>query len=385
MRLNPYLRTKQEYTLFVYAQKAAALREEGVDVIDLTIGDPLDDTFPAVRKTTSEALTKTTNSRYPKAAGEVEYLEAVAGWAKRNHHLELNPAKEILSCNGSKEAIFHVAMLFDWSDGSEVFIPSLSYPVYEASAALHGIPFRYLPLNEQGNFLPDLDALTELDWQKCQMFWINSPHNPTTAIADKTYFEKLIALAEKYDFMICADECYNDIFYTTEKPPSILDCRSSNNWILFRSLSKRSHMTGYRCGAIISRNQEVVAALKRMRAPMGQGTPTFIQAGAAEAWKDDQHPKNFTIFYRQRKQILQEALESKGFKIFGGGASFYLWFSHPKIADSENILGLFLEEGIVITPGTAFGPDGKGYVRMIFCVTENICRKTAARIKKLKI
>ena len=142
-------------------------------------------------------------------------------------------------------------------------------------------------------------------------------------------------------------------------------------------------MTGYRCGAIMSLNEEIIAAIIRMRAPMGQGSPTFIQAGAIQAWKDDQHPKDFTVGYRKKKKMLQNALEEKGFKVFGGGASFYLWFSHPEIKESTKILDLFIEQGIVITPGTAFGPDGEGYVRMVFCVTEEVCRKTAERIGKL--
>lgn len=383
MKLNPYLTQKREYLLFVYDEKAKQMKADGVDVINLTIGDPLDDTFPKVREKTIEALQGMTNSRYPKSRGESDYLASVAGWIKRNHNLDFDPASEILSCNGSKEAIFHAAMLFDWSDGKEIFIPSLSYPVYEASASLHGVPFRYLELKEENNFFPDLDVISEEDWKKCGMFWINSPHNPTTAIAGIDYFNKLIELAEKYDFMICADECYNDIYYT-ERPPSILDAKPTENWILFRSLSKRSHMTGYRCGAIVSRNKEIIAALARMRAPMGQGSPTFIQTGAAEAWKDDKHPEEFSVYYKKRKEILQEALESKGFKIFGGNASFYLWFSHPDIDKSEKILDLFLEQGMVITPGTAFGPDGEGYARLVFCVTEDVCLKTAERIKKLK-
>jgi len=384
MKLNPYLREKKEYPLFIYAQKAEELKAQGVNVINLTIGDPLDDTYDAVHEATISSLQAMKNSRYPKSKGEAPYLKSVADWAERNHNLKLDPSLEILSCNGSKEAIFHVTMLLDWSDGGEIFIPSLSYPVYEASAALHGVPYRYLPLKEKNNFLPDLDIITEEEWRKCRLFWINSPHNPTTAMADISYFEKLVALAEKHDFIICADECYNDIYYN-EKPASILDCANSQNWILFRSLSKRSHMTGYRCGAIISRNTEIIAALGRMRAPMGQGSPTFIQDGASEAWKDDKHPQVFSKTYRAKRDLLKEALENKGFHIFGGEASFYLWFSHPDIPESTKILDLFIEQGIVITPGTAFGPDGEGYVRMVFCVTEEVCRDTAERIKKIRI
>ena len=164
MKLNPYLTAKREYLLFIYAKKAEELRAQGVEVINLTIGDPLDNTFPKVREATIKALEGMENSRYPKSAGEADYLKAVADWAKRNHNLDLDPTTEILSCNGSKEAIFHAAMLFDWSDGEEVFIPSLSYPVYEASASLHGVPYRYLPLTEEKNFLPDLDSLFEKDW-----------------------------------------------------------------------------------------------------------------------------------------------------------------------------------------------------------------------------
>ena len=384
MDFNPFLLEKKEYPLYVYAQKAAAMKAAGVDVINLTIGDPLDATYPPVYEALQSAVSSRKNSQYPKAAGSDAFRQSVAGWAKRNYGIELDPAKEIISCNGTKEAVFHLPLLFDWTTGKEMFFASMSYPVYASSCSVLGITKRELPLTEEGGFLPDLDAISDEDWQKCQVFWINSPHNPTTAIAPKDYFTKLLALAEKHDFLVCSDECYNEICYV-DQPVSALDFPDSKHWLVFRSLSKRSHMTGLRSGALITKNQELLAHLSRLRNPMGVGSPDVIQEASIAAWNDDEHCREFSVAYQEKRDILRSALEAKGFKVFGADAGFYLWFSHPKFAKSVEILDLFIEEGIVITPGTAFGDDGEGYARMVYCETLEVCKKAAERIAKINI
>ena len=266
MKFNTFLTNKNEYSLGKYHALANTMRAEGHDVINLTIGDPTERTFEGAYTALRQSIASRHNSNYPAYKGKVAYKQAVADWAKRNHNLDLDPNTELCSCNGSKEAVFHLPLLFDWSNDAEIFAPSLSYPVYASSAKMFGIKYRPLPVNAKTNFLPDLDALEESHWKKCQVFWINSPHNPTSAIASKEYLQKLLNLAEKYDFLVCSDECYNDIAFV-DKITSILDFPESQNWLCFRSLSKRSHMTGFRAGALISKNKEIMQKLFLMRSP----------------------------------------------------------------------------------------------------------------------
>ena len=147
--------------------------------------------------------------------------------------------------------------------------------------------------------MPSIQAVLE----NSQLFWINSPHNPTTAIASLDYLKRLVKLAEQYDFIVCSDECYNDL-YSNQVPASILDV-DSENWVCFRSLSKRSHMTGYRSGAIMSNNKTLMAHLKKMRSPMGVGSPSFVQSAATWAWGDESHVANHRDHYNQKRLKLK--------------------------------------------------------------------------------
>jgi len=384
MKFSKYILNKKLYSLAVCGQKARELREQGRDIISLYVGDPTEDTFSGTRSAAINYLQDNTRVGYPASRGQPELLEAVSDWANRNYQLSLNPKTQILSCNGTKEAVFHIPLVFDWSDSGEIFFGSIAYPVYKASAEAFGIKFRELPLTKENNFLPDLDSLSESDLNSCKIFWINSPHNPTTAVASKDYLTRLLKLAEKYDFLVCSDECYLEISYG-QRPASMLEFFNSKHWMVFRSLSKRSRMTGYRSGAIITLNEELLAAFAFVRTPAGLGSPIFVQKAAACAWADDEHPDVFRDEYLIKRNIMREALEKKGFEIFGGEASFYLWFSHPKMKNSSEIFEKFLEKDLVITPGNAFGEDGEGFARIVYCVDEAVCRKAADRIMELEI
>ncbi|MCB0346712.1 MAG: pyridoxal phosphate-dependent aminotransferase [Bdellovibrionales bacterium] len=380
-RFNPYLLEEKEYPIAVLVERFNQMRAEGRDVVNLTIGDPQDDAFPLVIKKLKEVIAPARRFGYPRGIGSKSYLESVKTWAKHSYDIDIEPDTEVISCNGTKEAIFSVPLAFDWSGGKEIFIPSLSYPVYEASARTLNIPIKMLPLSEAGNFLPDLDSISPEEWRRCGLFWLNSPHNPTTAVAGKEYFAKLLELAEKYDFMLCSDECYNELYYGSAKPVSAMDFHESRRWIVFRSLSKRSHMTGFRCGAIISKNKEVIKMLSRMRQAMGVGTPSFIQEAAREAWLDENHCVAMRESYLKKRDIILAALKKQGFHVFGAEAGFYLWVSHPSLDTSDAISDWFIAAGMLITPGTAFGSDGEGFARIVYCLTDNACYDVAARIE----
>ncbi len=384
MDFNPYLVESRTYFVSALQARLKELNAQGKEVISLIMGDPLEPTYPPVREAVQAALADYTVSQYPKTEGSLAYRQAVSDWAKRYYGAELDPETQIISCNGSKEAIFHLPLLFDWTTGKEMWIPSLSYPVYAESAGIQHIPLRLLPLNAENGFLPDLDAITPEDWKRCQVFWINSPHNPTTAIASREYLERLLKLAEQYNFLVCSDECYNELYYGDEPPASCLEI-PSQHCLVFRSLSKRSHMTGYRMGALMSFNPEYIRLLSKMRAPLGVGTPDFIQAGGIAALADDEHPREYAERYRVKRDKLVSELEAKGFDVFGAQAGFYLWFSHPSLPTSSDLLEAFIDAGLLITPGTAFGDDGEGYARLCYCVTNEVCEKIILALRRLAV
>lgn len=379
MKFNPYIVQEREYPLAVLQRIASHLRKSGKDIINLTVGDPKEKTYGPMKDRICEEVQKMVFSQYPKPSGETSYLRAVSRWAQNAYGVDYDPSTQIISCNGSKEAIFSIPLLFDWSTNKQIFIPSLSYPVYANAAGVMNIPVRYLPVSLETQFLPDLSALTPTDWSQCGIFWLNSPHNPTTAIASAAYLKELLDLADRYGFLVCSDECYNDLYYES-RPTSCLSFVNHEHFLVFRSLSKRSHMTGFRVGALISPNTGLISHLRKMRAAMGVGTPTFIQNAATLAWDDIVHPQNNINDYRAKRDLIKPVLESTGFHVFGGNAGFYFWISHPDYPSSAQLSEWFLSHGILVTPGTAFGPDGEGYVRMIYCETEDIMNQVRHRI-----
>lgn len=378
MVYNQFLLKGAGYKLSYLQTYAQELRNQGKVLIDLTIGDPEEISYLPVRDTVVNALNQRNYSQYPKTFGLPSYLKAVSDWAKRNYNADIDPSNEVISCNGTKEAIFSFPLLFDWSSAKEIWAASLSYPVYYSSASSFNISFRYLPVDLKSKFLPNLNLITEDDWKKCGLFWLNSPHNPTTAIVDNDYIQELLDRAKYYDFFVCSDECYNDLYYTDDEPPSLLSWQDSQRWIVFRSLSKRSHITGFRSGAIISKNKELMTYLKKMRGPMGVGTPTFIQEGAIKAWEDDCHPEQYRKQYKKKRDKLIKSLSEAGYDIFGGNAGFYLWFSRSDSPSSSILSEHLLEKGLLVTPGTVFGEDGEGYVRLAYCKPDNVIDEVIA-------
>ena len=375
---NTAITQQPAYKITALQDKAQTLRDQGIDIINATIGDPKDDTPVNVQQTLVQSVTSKSYSQYPPYIGTDILRTNIANWANDAYGSQLDPATQILACNGTKEAIYSFPTLFDWSNGQTILIPSLSYPVYQMSANYMHIPTVSLPLTESSGFLLDLDAIDPSVLENAQLFWINSPHNPTTAIASLDYLNQLVKLAEQYDFIVCSDECYNDL-YSNQVPASILEV-DSENWVCFRSLSKRSHMTGYRSGAIMSNNKTLMAHLKKMRSPMGVGSPSFVQSAATWAWGDESHVANHRDHYNQKRLKLKSAVRAAGLQVFGGDAGFYLWIKSPHHATSESLSDWFLDRGILVTPGTVFGPDGDPYIRLVFCLTDDVLDACIQRI-----
>ena len=381
--INPYLKEEQEYPLITVKRQAQQLMAEGQDIIDLTIGDPQDDTFDGARQAIQNFMAENHASQYPLATGSIDYLQAVSDWAQRHYQLKLEPIKHIFSSNGSKEAIFLFALTFDWSTkNKEIWFSSIGYPVYKASARTVNAPIRQLSVDRSSGFFPDLDMIPKSQWKKCRLFWLNSPHNPTSMTVDRTYYQHLLSLADKYGFIVCSDECYNEL-YQDRRPVCSLDFEMSDRWVAFRSLSKRSHMTGFRVGAVLSKNEEIMKYFRLCRSPIGVGMPNYNQLAGIAAWNDEVHVEHNRLEYQKKRQLISSVLAEKGFEIHGGESGFYFWLSHPKYPTASQLCNLFLEQAVCVTPGTAFGTDGESYVRLVYCISMDLCRKLIDRLKQI--
>jgi acetylornithine aminotransferase len=354
------------------AQREVALRT-GTPVYDFGIGDPREPTPEFIRKALRDAVPEV--SQYPSIAGTPALRKAVAGYLSRRFALSVDPDKEILPCSGAKEAIFHLPLSCVGPDRPLCWFPDPSYPVYERAILFSGATPRTYPLRPARHFLPDLDAIPAADWKRTSIFFDCYPHNPTGAGAPRSHHEKLLRLAGQHGFLVVCDEPYVDL-YVGEPPHTALQV-SRENLIVLHSLSKRSGMTGYRSG-FIAGDPEVIRWLREARANFGVASQGFVQHAAIAAWSDDAHVDERRKVFARKREILLAHLRKLGLEVGGEGA-FYLWVRVPPGETSESYAARLAERNILVVPGTQFGAEGKGYVRLAMVPTVEHC-EAATRI-----
>ncbi len=373
--LNPVLEGSGAYPLLKLDERRRALKENGNKLYDFGAGDPREPTDDRIRQALADAVPEV--SRYPSVAGGAELREAFAGWMRRRHGVALDPGTEVLPANGSKEAIFHAhfAFLHHSHDRRGVVYGTPGYPVYERGASYSGGEPLPVKLRGEDGFLLPVD---EIDPERTRILWINYPHNPTGAPATREYLEEVAEFCRRHDILLFSDECYNDV-YSGEPPPSILEF-SRERTLAFCSLSKRSGMTGYRT-AMMAGDAELISAMKKLRPAIGAATPSFVQAAAAEAWSDDVHVDERHRIFGEKRRLFREFFERAGIGYLPTESSFYLWIEVPERygGDDEAYALRLLEEGIVVAPGSAFGPGGEGYARVALVPTLEECREAIRR------
>ncbi len=368
MELSPLLADLAQYPFTKLDDWRADARGRGIDVIDFGVGDPREPTPGFIREALMGAIPEV--SSYPRAVGLPAYREAVSGWIARRFGVEVDPAIEIVPTLGSKEAIFSFAQLA-LAEGRAVAIPSLAYPVYERGALFAGAPCIEIPLREELGWLPDLDAFDR--WDELGMFWSCYPNNPTGATAPLSFYEELAALAREHGFLLCSDEAYSELWFGDE-PASALQVADRENVVVFNTLSKRSSMTGIRCGFVCA-PADVSAALRAFRPSVGTAPQEFVQWAGIAALGDEEHVHEVREVYRRKRDTLLPVLERKGLRLAGGDATFFLWFAVD--GGAEAFARRLLDSGLLVAPGSFFGPDGEGYVRMALVPTQAECERAA--------
>ena len=376
MNLSPVLRETGTYPFVKLEEAKRRLQAEGVELIDFGKGDPREPTDPRIRDALVNSLTEI--STYPLAEGLPELRESIARWCERRFGVSLDPATEIVPTYGSKEAIFLLAQVIVDRDSDRRLVVTTEpgYPVPDRGAAFAGADVLQLPLLEENGFLPDLDAVDAATWGQVAIVWINYPNNPTGAVAPLEFLTRLAALSREHDFLVASDEAYTELWF--EQPPhSALEVRNLGNVCVFNTLSKRSSMTGYRCG-FVAGEPELIAALKQFRPSVGTAPQEFVQRAGVVAWDDEEHVERTRDVYRRKRESLLPVLERRGIRIAGGSATMYLWLEVPAGETSEELAARLLEHGLVVSPGSFFGAAGEGYWRLALVPTEEECRRAAA-------
>ena len=380
--INPLVGRFATYPFVEIENRKRALRSQGVEVIDLSIGDPREATPGFI----AEALKShvPAQSSYPTVLGRPELRQAIAGWYARRHGVTLDPESEILPSNGSKEAIFniHLALVDPGGARRRVLIPSPAYPVYERGAAFAGGVPTALPLTEDRGFLPDLAAVPERTWRETALLWLNYPHNPTGASAPALFYEQALTLARRHGFVVASDEAYSELSFG-EPAPSLL-AFGTDHALVFQTLSKRSAMTGYRSG-FVAGDRKLVAAFRALRPVLGVATPEFVQYAAEAAWNDEAHVSALRDTFQAKRDeaIAFFAREgaAAGLRVVPNHATFYLWVAVPKGTSSMAEAARWLDEaGVAVVPGEAMGDGGAGYLRIALVPPLEECRLAWRRL-----
>ena len=381
MQVSPVLAATGTYPFVRLEEAKRRLAAEGIEVIDFGKGDPREETDPLIRRALVESIEPL--SSYPLAEGLPELREAVAGWCRRRFGVDVDPETEVIPTYGSKEAIFHLAQVLLDRDSDKTLVLSTEpgYPVYDRGALFAGADVERLPLFEENGFLPDLDGIDEETWSRTAILWINYPNNPTGAVAPLEFLERLAALAAEHDFLLAADEAYTELWFD-EPPHSALEATDRSHVAVFQTLSKRSSMTGYRSG-FVAGSPELIAALRQYRPTVGTAPQEFVQRASIVAWNDEAHVERTREIYGRKRDVLLPALARKGIRVAGSEATMYLWLEVPAEANSEELAARLLEHGLIVSPGTFFGPSGEGYWRLALVPTEAECERAAEILERV--
>ena len=366
-KLPPYIFSE------INALKSKA-RSDGEDIIDLGMGNPDQPTPQAIVDKLTETVKNPLTHRYSQSAGIPKLRLAIANWYKRKHKVDLCIDKEVVTCMGSKEGIAHLS-LATLSQNDSVIVQSPTYPIHSYGVVIAGANLKSVPLKDDLNtFIDDIEASILQSVKKPKMIIINFPSNPTTQIADKDFFEKIIAIGKKYDIWVIHDLAYSDISFDGYKAPSILEIKGAKDIAVeFFTMSKSYNMPGWRVGFCCG-NQDLIEALKKMKSYLDYGTFTPIQVAAIKALNEcDEEVDKICNLYKSRRDELCDGLNRVGWSIEKPLATMFVWAKIPKkfehLGSLEFSKMLISEAKVAVSPGAGFGVEGDGYVR--FSLIEN--------------
>lgn len=344
-------------------------------LINLSVGEPQhgipDFIAPVIARHVADF------GKYPPIKGHPVFLEAAANWLTRRFDLPraLDPASEILALNGSREGLFLAALAARRMASSRadpvMLMPNPFYPAYAVGALAAGCEAVHLPTTADTGFLPDLDAIPDALLARCVAFYIASPANPQGAVAGPAYFQRLIALARRHDFIVLSDECYSEI-YTQAPPGSILEQADADyaHTVAFQSLSKRSNLPGLRAG-FVAGDRRFITQFLELRAMAGPQVALPLQFAAAAAYDDEAHVEANRALYREKFDIAERLLGNR-FAYYRPAGGFCLWLDVSAQGGDERVTQrLWHEAGVRVIPGSYLGAEqsdgsnpGRGYIRV---------------------
>ncbi|MBK8562805.1 MAG: aminotransferase class I/II-fold pyridoxal phosphate-dependent enzyme [Saprospiraceae bacterium] len=370
----------QEYYFSKKLKEIAAMRSQGIDVLNLGIGSPDLPPLPEVSKLLGEQSCLPDVHAYQSYVGIPELRNAFADWYGRFFGVKLDPATEVLPLIGSKEGIMHIAMTF-LEPGDVALVPNPGYPTYRAASELAGATVVEVPLTAENGWLPDLKALEQTDLSRAKILWVNYPNMPTGAHANPAFFEKLIAFGKRHNILIINDNPYS--FILNDDHLSLLSVAGAKDVALeLNSLSKSHNLAGWRVGVLAGR-ADYLSHVVRFKSNMDSGMfkPVQLAAalalGASQDWYD-----NLNATYNNRRKLACQLLDLLSCEYDPTATGMFVWARVlGQYQSGYELTDLLLNEAhVFITPGGIFGSNGEGYVRISLCSKEEVFEEAIRRI-----
>ncbi|MBD2056209.1 aspartate aminotransferase [Oculatella sp. FACHB-28] len=343
----------------------ARAREQGLDLIDLGMGNPDGPTPQPVVDAAIAALQNPANHGYPPFEGTASFRRAITDWYGRRYGVELDPDGEALPLLGSKEGLTHLAIAYV-NPGDLVLVPSPSYPAHFRGPLIAGGRIHSIILKPEQDWLIDLGSIPDSVAEQAKILYFNYPSNPTAATAPREFFQDIVKFARKHEILLVHDLCYAELAFDGFHPTSLLEIPGAKEiGVEFHTLSKTYNMAGWRVGFVVG-NRHVIQGLRTLKTNLDYGIFAALQSAAETALQlPDVYLHEVQARYRTRRDFLIDGLAKLGWTVPKTRATMYLWVPCPPgVGSTDFALSVLQQTGVVVTPGNAFGAGGEGYVRV---------------------
>ena len=364
----------------------ARAREQGLDLIDLGMGNPDGATPQPIVDAAIAALQDPANHGYPPFEGTANFRKAITDWYYRRYKVQLDPDGEALPLLGSKEGLAHLAVAYI-NPGDLVLVPSPAYPAHFRGPLIAGGKIHQIILKPEQDWLIDLGSIPDAIAERAKMLYFNYPSNPTAAVAPREFFEEVVAFARKYEIMLVHDLCYAELAFDGYQPTSLLEIPGAKEiGVEFHTMSKTYNMAGWRVGFVVG-NRHIIQGLRTLKTNLDYGIFAALQTAAETALSlPDVYLHEVQARYRDRRDFLIQGLSELGWSIPKTKATMYLWVPCPPgMSSTDFALSVLQQTGIVLTPGNAFGEGGEGFVRISLIADRDRLQQALDRLKQAGI
>jgi len=365
-------------------QQKLALRQSGEDVIDLGYGNPDIPSHELVVEKLIESAQIKKNHKYSVSKGIHGLRNAIANKYLREYEINLDPGKNIVNTIGSKEGLTHLLMSII-NKGDNVVVQDPSYPIHHYAPLIAGANVIKIECLSRENFLNNLNTI--LTSQKVKVVLVSFPHNPTTLTVNQEFYDELVSLARRYNFLIINDFAYSDIYFNEEKPPSLLNSDPQfDHTVELYSLTKGYSMAGWRVGFAVG-NESAISSLTKLKSYIDYGTFQPIQIASTVAINElDDYPKEVSSIYQDRKILAEEYLTKYGFEVYKSTATMFLWAKLPEVYKNDSMkfsIDLLSKSNVAVSPGVGFGNCGEGHIRLALVENKQRIRQAMKNFSKI--